>query len=115
MLNNEFSKQTENLSKKIEEGLRILLPGYTALDKAAITLVLFAASSLQAGIVTYREAIASLPENIKADIYHCTKVDVVWDDVKQLLEMYETEDFLQVLLSVPIMTQEQIHITCRQA
>lgn len=100
MLNNEFSKQTENLSKKIEEGLRILLPGYTALDKAAITLVLFAASSLQAGIVTYREAIASLPENIKADIYHCTKVDVVWDDVKQLLEMYETEDFLQVLLSV---------------
>lgn len=100
MLNNEFSKQTENLSKKIEEGLRISLPGYTALDKAAITLVLFAASSLQAGIVTYREAIASLPENIKADIYHCTKVDVVWDDVKQLLEMYETEDFLQVLLSV---------------
>lgn len=100
MLNNEFSKQAENLSKKIEEGLRILLPGYTALDKAAITLVLFAASSLQAGIVTYKEAIASLPENIKADIYHCTKVDVVWDDVKQLLEMYETEDFLQVLLSV---------------
>ena len=100
MLNNEFSKQAENLSKKIEEGLRILLPGYTALDKAAITLVLFAASSLQAGIVTYREAIASLPENIKADIYHCTKVDVVWDDVKQLLEMYKTEDFLQVLLSV---------------
>ena len=100
MLNNEFAKQAENLSKKIEEGLRILLPGYTALDKAAITLVLFAASSLQAGIVTYKEAIASLPENIKADIYHCTKVDVVWDDVKQLLEMYETEDFLQVLLSV---------------
>lgn len=100
MLNNEFSKQAENLSKKIEEGLRILLPDYTALDKAAITLVLFAASSLQAGIVTYKEAIASLPENIKADIYHCTKVDVVWDDVKQLLEMYETEDFLQVLLSV---------------
>ncbi len=100
MLNNEFSKQAENLSKKIEEGLRILLPGYTALDKAAITLVLFAASSLQAGIVTYEEAIASLPENIKTDIYHCTKVDVVWDDVKQLLEMYETEDFLQVLLSV---------------
>lgn len=100
MLNNEFSKQAENLSKKIEEGLRILLPGYTALDKAAITLVLFAASSLQAGIVTYSEAIASLPENIKADIRNCTKVDVVWDDVKQLLEMYETEDFLQVLLSV---------------
>ena len=25
---------------------------------------------------------------------------MVWDDVKQLLEMYETEDFLQVLLSV---------------
>lgn len=100
MLNNEFSKQAENLSKKIEEGLRILLPSYTALDKAAITLVLFAASSLQAGIVTYKEAIASLPENIKDAIRNCTKVDVVWDDVKQLLEMYETEDFLQVLLSV---------------
>lgn len=100
MLNNEFSKQAENLSKKIEEGLRILLPGYTALDKAAITLVLFAASSLQAGIVTYREAIASLPENVKANIRNCTKVDVVWDYVKQLLEMYGTEDFLQVLLSV---------------
>lgn len=100
MLNNEFTKQAENLSKEIEAGLRVWLPGYTALDKAAITLVLFAASSLQAGIVTYKEAIASLPENIKADIYHCTKVDVVWDDVKQLLEMYETEDFLQVLLSV---------------
>lgn len=100
MLNNEFAKQAENLSKEIEAGLRIWLPSYTSLDKAAITLILFAASSLQAGIVTYKEAIASLPENIKADIYHCTKVDVVWDDVKQLLEMYETEDFLQVLLSI---------------
>lgn len=100
MLNNEFAKQAENLSKEIEAGLRVWLPSYTSLDKAAITLILFAASSLQAGIVTYKEAIASLPENIKADIYHCTKVDVVWDDVKQLLEMYETEDFLQVLLSI---------------
>lgn len=100
MLNNEFAKKAENLSKEIEAGLRVWLPSYTSLDKAAITLVLFAASSLKAGIVTYKEAIASLPENIKADIYHCTKVDVVWDDVKQLLEMYETEDFLQVLLSV---------------
>lgn len=100
MLNNEFAKKAENLSKEIEAGLRVWLPSYTSLDKAAITLVLFEASSLKAGIVTYKEAIASLPENIKADIYHCTKVDVVWDDVKQLLEMYETEDFLQVLLSV---------------
>lgn len=100
MLNNEFSKQTENLSKKIEEGLRILLPSYTSLDKAAITLVLFAASNLQAGIATYKEAIESLPKNIKADIYNYTKVDVVWDNVKQLLEIYETEAFLQVLLSV---------------
>lgn len=100
MLNNEFTKQAENLSKEIEAGLRVWLPGYTSLDKTAITLVLFAASSLKAGIVTYKEAIASLPENLKADIYHYTKVDVVWDDVKQLLEMYETEYFLQVLLSV---------------
>lgn len=100
LLMKNFTKNVENASCEIENGLRVLLPSFNNLDKAAITLVLYVACKQKNKDIGFSDAVKFLPEDIQNDIFCYTKVDVTWNDVNNLLTKFEADIFLQVLLNI---------------
>lgn len=110
MLVEKNSEKVANASWEIENGLRILLPNFSNLDKAAIVLMLYKAKQQNCEDANFNNIIKIFPKDIQEDIYSYTKVDVVWENVKRIARKFEADIFFKILLNIE---DVNVHTSCR--
>lgn len=92
-----MSMNEAECAMKIASILKEYLPSYQGVDLAAIAIALYEAAKMDNGSPSFIEAISKLPKDVKEDIMRYTKVDVTWNDMKELVYEFAPETFKKVL------------------
>lgn len=92
-----LSMNESECAMRISNILKEYLPGYRGVELAAITIALYEAAKMENRDLRFIDAISKLPKDIQEIIMRYTKVDVTWNDMKELVEEFTPEAFKKVL------------------
>ncbi len=98
-MKNDMQKQVEMATRQIIDRLKIWLPGMSTFDFLAATYLLMEAGKRTIMVDNYKELREMLDKKIADVIFNFSKVDVAWNDLKELAFDYNTDVFKEILMT----------------